>query len=95
MLMQTDDYKTDRATYTPNDFVLWERNEILFISPKFQRRPVWRLGAKSFFIDTMLRGMTVPPLYFRSIPHPTKRNAIAREVVDGQQRSQDCARFHR
>ena len=80
-----DEYKTDKAVYTPNDFVLWQENEVFEISPKFQRRPVWRTPARSYFIDTLLRGMTVPPLYFRITQNRDKTKTI-REVVDGQQR---------
>src|SRR6266852_5754098 len=60
-----DEYKTEKAVYTPEDFLLWQENNLFEITPKFQRRPVWRTPARSYFIDTLLRGMTVPPLYFR------------------------------
>jgi Protein of unknown function DUF262 len=79
------DFKTDRAVYTPNDFALWQESGMLEISPKFQRRPVWRTPARSYFIDTMLRDMTVPSLYLRMAQNPEKTKVI-REVVDGQQR---------
>jgi hypothetical protein len=87
-----DEYKTEKAVYTPNDFVLWQENEILEITPKFQRRPVWRTPARSFFIDTLLRGMTVPPLYFRLTQNQTKTKTI-RQVVDGQQRVRSVLEF--
>jgi hypothetical protein len=87
-----DEYKTDKAVYTVNDFVLWQENEILVITPKFQRRPVWKTPARSYFIDTLLRGMTVPPLYFRMTQNPAKTKMI-REVVDGQQRVRSVLEF--
>ncbi len=80
-----DEFKTDKAAYSPEDFQLWEANEILVLTPKFQRRSVWKAGAKSYFIDTMLRGMTVPPIYLRNTQNTEKTKTI-REVVDGQQR---------
>ena len=80
-----DEFKTEKAVYTPNDFALWQANSMLVLTPKFQRRPVWKTPARSFFIDTILRGMTVPPIYLRMVQNTTRTKAI-REVVDGQQR---------
>lgn len=85
-------YDTDRASYTPNDFLLWQTNGILVITPKFQRRPVWKTPARSLFIDTMLRGMTVPPLYMRLTQSEDKKKKL-REVVDGQQRIRSIIEF--
>lgn len=87
-----DEFKTEKAVYTPNDFVLWQANEIIEITPKFQRRSVWRTPARSYFIDTLLRGMTVPPLYFRMTQNKPKTKTI-REVVDGQQRVRSVLDF--
>jgi hypothetical protein len=80
-----DEYKTDRGSFFPSDLVTWQENGLLEITPKFQIRPVWRTPARSFFIDTLLRGMTVPPFYFRLTQNAQKTKTI-REVVDGQQR---------
>ena len=87
-----DEYKTEKAVYTPNDFVLFQENEMLEITPKFPRRTVWRTPARSYFIDTMLRGMTVPPLYFRLTQNTSKTKTV-REVVDGQQRVRSVLEF--
>jgi hypothetical protein len=87
-----NEYKTEKAVYTPEDFLLWRANNMFEITPKFQRRPVWRTPARSYFIDTLLRGMTVPPLYFRMTQNKTKTKAI-REVVDGQQRVRSVLEF--
>lgn len=87
-----DEYKTEKAVYTADDFVLWQENKLFVISPKFQRRPVWRTPARSYFIDTLLRGMTVPPLYFRMAQNEDKTKTI-REVVDGQQRVRSVLDF--
>lgn len=75
--------KPDRSTYTPTDFLIWRETGMLEITPKFQRRPVWRTPARSWFIDTLLRGMTVPPIYLRLAQ---KKGKAVREVIDGQQR---------
>jgi uncharacterized protein with ParB-like and HNH nuclease domain len=83
--MNDDIYKTEPATYMTKDFVMWMGADDLVITPKFQRRPVWRTPARSFFIDTLLRGMTVPPIYLRLAQNEAKKKKV-REVVDGQQR---------
>jgi hypothetical protein len=78
-------YRTERGIYTTRDLVLWQNNQVLEITPKFQRRAVWRTPARSLFIDTILREMTVPPIYLRWTQNEKKSKAI-REVVDGQHR---------
>jgi uncharacterized protein with ParB-like and HNH nuclease domain len=78
-------FKTDKGVFTPGDFAIWQSNELLVLTPKFQRNPVWRPGAKSLFIDTILRGMTTPPIYLRMAQSKEKKKVV-REVVDGQQR---------
>ena len=87
-----NEFKTEKAVYTPEDFLLWQQNDMLEITPKFQRRPVWRTPARSYFIDTLLRDMTVPPLYFRMTQN-AKTTKVVREVVDGQQRVRSVLEF--
>lgn len=77
--------KPDRSTYTPTDFLQWRDAQSLVLTPKFQRRGVWKPAARSFFIDTVLREMPVPPIYLRTM-QSGERNRVVREVVDGQQR---------
>lgn len=77
--------KPDLSIYTPMDFAGWKATSSLEISPKFQRRGVWSRAAQSYFIDTLLLGMPVPPLYLRMTQSVDKKKVI-REVVDGQQR---------
>jgi Protein of unknown function DUF262 len=71
--------------YPVNDFREWNANGQLELAPKFQRRPVWSRQAKSYLIDTILRGMPIPPVFVRLRIDPTKTQTL-REVVDGQQR---------
>jgi hypothetical protein len=87
-----DEYKTEKAVYTPEDFILWQQNGVFEITPKFQRRKVWRTPAKSYFIDTILRDMTVPPLYFRKTQNEQTKKMV-RQVVDGQQRVRSVLDF--
>ncbi|HEY5941467.1 MAG TPA: DUF262 domain-containing protein [Solirubrobacterales bacterium] len=55
------------------------------LTARFQRREVWKTPARSFFIDTLLRGYPVPPIYIR-ITQNEKKTKTVREVIDGQQR---------
>jgi Protein of unknown function DUF262 len=72
------------TSYVALDLLAWHEQGTLILSPKFQRRLVWQPAAKSYFIDTLLRGYPVPPIHIRLANQPG-RGAI-REVVDGQQR---------
>ncbi len=68
-----------------SDFEAWHERGELDLSPKFQRREVWNEKAKSFLIDTIVRGLPIPKLYMRQEQNPKSRR-IHREIVDGQQR---------
>jgi hypothetical protein len=46
----------DSRTYSLNDFVEWDKAKQLELNPRFQRRPVWSEKAKSYLLDTILRG---------------------------------------
>ena len=72
-------------TFSINDFKQWYENGELILVPKFQRRSVWNPKARSFFIDTIIRGKPVPPIFIRQSLDIHKGTTI-REVVDGQQR---------
>jgi hypothetical protein len=76
---------TNRAEYTALDFAQWKAGDSLVLSPKFQRHDVWKPAARSFFIDSLLRRMPVPPIYMRQV-QSEKKDRVIREVVDGQQR---------
>ena len=73
------------TTYSIADFIEWQASRQLVIAPKFQRRNFWIPKAKSYLIDTILRGMPIPPLFIRSTIDPKVRKSV-RDVVDGQQR---------
>jgi uncharacterized protein with ParB-like and HNH nuclease domain len=77
--------KSERSSYTTLDFQGWNEINTLVLTPKFQRRGVWTRGARSYFIDTLLRGMPVPPIFLR-VRQSDDKKKIVREVVDGQQR---------
>lgn len=80
--------RIDRSTYTTTNFVEWRESKSLDIVPKFQRRTVWSIPAKSYFIDTLIRNFPVPPIYLRVRRGTSKAGKAGwvYEVVDGQQR---------
>jgi uncharacterized protein with ParB-like and HNH nuclease domain len=75
-----------RTQYKVSDFVSWQRAKTLVLSPSFQRRPVWQPGAKSYLIDTIVRGLPIPIIFLREQRADLTSFESRREVVDGQQR---------
>jgi uncharacterized protein DUF262 len=75
-----------KTVYKVSDFVTWQKSNLLVLSPYFQRRPVWPPGAKSYLIDTIIRGLPVPIIFLREQKTDLKSLEHKREVVDGQQR---------
>lgn len=73
----------DARSYSIADFLEWDGGQLLDLSPKFQRRSVWTRQAKSFLIDTILRGKPMPKVLLTQ-DLVGKKNV--RTVVDGQQR---------
>ena len=80
----------DIATY-PSDFTLsgitemWQRGDIVI--PEFQREFVWTIKQSSLLIDSFLRGLPVPQVFFY-IDEENKNL-----VIDGQQRILSVAFF--
>lgn len=77
--------RSERSSYTTNDFRSWNETGGLELSPKFQRRSMWKTPARSYLIDTLMNGMPVPPIYLR-VTQNKERTRTVREVIDGQQR---------
>ena len=84
--------KSERCNYATLDFVEWDGTRSLVLTPKFQRRGVWTDAARSLLIDTLIRGMPVPPIYLR-VRQAEDKKRIIREVIDGQQRVGAVLRF--
>ena len=82
----------DSRVYSINDFVGWEHQGQLELNPFFQRRPVWSESAKSYLIDTILRGKPIPKIFIRQKVNVTTKQTT-REVVDGQQRLRSILSF--
>lgn len=77
-----------------NDFIDWHlaKNEIEF-SPNFQRNSVWNEKAKSYLIDTILRGLPTPPIFMRQTIDINARKT-SRQIIDGQQRLRTITEFY-
>lgn len=82
----------DTRTYSISDFIEWDSNGLLILSPDFQRRSVWSDKAKSFLIDTILQGKPIPKLI---ITQKLDASRVARIVVDGQQRLRAILDYYR
>lgn len=86
-------WETVKTTYKVSDFVSWQRSRTLNLSPSFQRRPVWQPGAKSYLMDTIIRGLPIPIIFLREQKTDLKTLEPRREVVDGQQRIRTILSF--
>jgi len=75
-----------KTIYKVADFVSWQKSHYLVLAPYFQRRPVWKPGAKSYLIDTIVRGLPIPIIFIRDRRIDPNQIEPIREVVDGQQR---------
>lgn len=73
------------AVFRVRQFLSWMRYGNLNLTPRFQRRHVWKPKAQSLLIDTVVRGLPIPPIYLREVGKPGTTEPL-REVVDGQQR---------
>ncbi|MGH2566929.1 MAG: DUF262 domain-containing protein, partial [Bacteroidota bacterium] len=74
-----------KTQYTILDFLNWKREGTLDLNPPFQRRSVWKPDARSYFMDTVVRGLPSPIIYLRQRVDLRSQD-IVRVVVDGQQR---------
>lgn len=87
----TESLEIERASYSVAEFVEWMEHKRIILSPDFQRGEVWRPAAKSFLIDTILRGYPIPPIHIR---FKLDGGRVMREVIDGQQRLASVIQFY-
>lgn len=78
--------------YPISDLYSWIKNKELTLAPEFQRGEIWTTSAQSFFIDTLLRDLPIPPIYIRLVTDTDTKTSY-REVVDGQQRLSAIVKF--
>lgn len=75
-----------------NDIREWHESGDLELSPKYQRNSVWNDKAKSYLIDTIIRGFPIPPIFMRQRIDVITRQTY-REIIDGQQRLRAITEF--
>ena len=78
--------------YPIADLYGWIKNKDITLAPDFQRGDTWTTSAQSYFIDTLLRDLPIPPIYIRLVTD-TDTKTSHREVVDGQQRLSAIVKF--
>ena len=78
--------------YSVRDFEEWNEKGDLVLAPKFQRRDVWSPQARSYLVDTIIRGKPIQKIYMRQDINPKTRRT-RREIVDGQQRLRTVLSF--
>ncbi|MFL6764936.1 MAG: DUF262 domain-containing protein [Sphingomicrobium sp.] len=88
-----NEIRTLRTGYRVSDFLTWQGNGSLQLNPDFQRRAVWKKKAKSFLIDTILRGLPMPIIFLRDLKSDLRSLRPKRDVVDGQQRIRTILSF--
>jgi hypothetical protein len=91
--MPTKTWEINRTTFKVSHFVSWQRASNLILTPKFQRRAVWKPGAKSLLIDTVVRGLPMPIIFLREQATDLRTIEPKQEVVDGQQRIRTLLSF--
>ncbi len=79
-------WNIQRTLYKVSDFISFQQQGSLILNPNFQRRPVWQPGAKSYLIDTIVKGLPMPIIFLREGKTDLQTLTPHREVVDGQQR---------
>lgn len=79
--------------YLVSDVIGWLEEKTLILNADFQRRKVWPRTAKTYFIDTILRGLPTHKIYVRTVTDVQTRRSV-REVVDGQQRLRTIKEFN-
>jgi hypothetical protein len=86
-------HQVSKTHYKVSDFISWAKASTLILSPSFQRRSVWPAGAKSYLMDTIVRGLPIPIIFLREQKTDLDSLEPKREVVDGQQRIRTLLSF--
>ncbi len=81
----------DTRSYNISDLIEWHETGLLDLSPKYQRRSVWTEKAKSYLIDTIIRGKPIPKIL---MTQSLLGGRNIRTVVDGQQRVRAILGFY-
>lgn len=76
-------------TLTIGELIKYIENDILDLSPSYQREFIWSLNDQKSLIDTIYKEYPLPNLFINSKPNGKL------EMVDGQQRSRSIYRFYK
>ncbi len=87
------EWQINRTVFKVSDFLSWQRIGSLELNPNFQRRSVWKKGAKSFLIDTIIKGYPIPIIFIREKQTDVFKLEPIRDIVDGQQRLRTLIAF--
>jgi len=87
-----ENLRATKTVYTVSQFLDWQRQGTLDLSPIFQRRPVWKPPAKSLLVDSVVRGFPIPIILLRQV-QDYETLSMKLEVVDGQQRLRTLLAF--
>jgi hypothetical protein len=79
-----------RTTFSVGDFLSWQKANALELSPSFQRRSVWTKAQKSYFVDTVYRGLPVPIIFIRE---RTDVETLSTITASGRSNSQSSDAF--
>lgn len=86
--------KSVPSTYTVADYcTAMERDEIV-VNKDYQRSDqIWPPAARSYLIETILKGFPIPKLYLHQVTDVKSRRTL-KQIVDGQQRSAAILDFY-
>lgn len=84
--------KTTSKIIQISDIIQWNEKGELELSPKYQRNNVWNEKAKAYLIDTIVRGLPIPPIFLRQ-KVDIRTKSTSREIIDGQQRIRAILEF--
>lgn len=78
--------KISKQTWSVRELYQKMNSNILNLEPEYQRDVIWQHDKQIAFIESLLMGIVVPPLYFVEIPGNGPLEPTKYEVVDGKQR---------
>lgn len=68
-----------------SDILQWHEKGELELSSYYQSNSVWNEKAKSYLMDSIIRGLSIPPIFLRQhVDVATRR--VFKEIIDGKQR---------
>ncbi len=88
-MSKVSDFKTEQVHWEPISLTvgeLWSlaKRQRLILRPDFQRRAVWSEDAQKNLIDTILKNLPMPKIFFAT--EEIAESDLLRRVIDGQQR---------